>query len=174
MSNNQIYATYLLYNSIFIEQQLELDNFGQNEQQEISNIAIMSYLSLDSFIENDQDIMATQTDIRENIPKNLLTVTLDTLQDIIALDNNIQENLHKELKIYVSLGKYYYQQNQKFFPNHASTPNNPAEFFSLTMFFFETLLVLEENAYSISKTLDAIKDHEYADSIKTILVTIKE
>ncbi len=172
-ANNQIYATYFLYNSIFIEQQLDLDNFGQNEQQEISNVAIMSYLALEAFIANDQDIMATQTDIRTNLPKNLLTVTLDTLQDMIALDNNIQEHLKKELDIYTSLGEYYYKESRTFFPNNASTPNNPIEFFSLTMFCFETLLALEENKYSISKTIDAIKDHEYADIIQPILVKIR-
>ena len=172
-AKNQIYATYFLYNSIFIQQQLDSDNFGQSEQQEISNVAIMSYLALEAFIGNEQDIMATQTDIRTNLSKSLLTVTLDTLQDMIALDNNIHEHLKKELDIYASLGEYYYKESRKFFPNNASTPNNPMEFFSTTMFCFETLVVLEENKYSISKTMDAVKDHEYADVIQPILIKIR-
>lgn len=173
MSLSQIYATYLLYNMIFTEQQLDQDHFGATEQSEIANIALISFLVLDSFISTQQNIMKTQTDIRARFPAPLLTVSLDTLQDIIALDNNISSHLSQEFPIYTTLGQHYYQQNEVFFPKNTFSPKNEEEFFSTTMFFYESIMLLSANDYNLQESIQELKGHDYEQEISAILKYIK-
>lgn len=168
----QILASYFLYNSIFVEQKLDSDHFGQTEQLEILNIATVSYLVTNAFMCNNQDVMLTQTFIKNNFPKPMLTVSLDTLEDLIALDNTIYEHIPNELSYFKKLGVYYYEQSKKFFPNTYEA-NNSDDFFSLTMFAVEAMLLLDQCEYNIDECLDLIKEHEYESQIATVLNIFK-
>lgn len=168
---SQLYATYMLYNSIFIEQTLDQDIFSQEEQNSITNVAIFAYLGVSALLNSTEDMFLCQKHIKNDYPIKLQVTTLDTLQDIIALDNTIQEQLSFELPFFSKLGKNLYQQQQKLVSNY--TISDPEEFFSITMFHFESLLLLDQYKYSIEKVLEEIEDHEYAKEISQILITIK-
>ncbi|MGL4676513.1 MAG: hypothetical protein ACRCWI_02455 [Brevinema sp.] len=169
MTKNTIYATYFLYNAIFIEQKLDSDEFGDEEQQEIINISSVSFLAIQFFIKNNQDIIRTQRYIKDHLLKS--TLYLDTLQDIIALDNNINSYLDTELDYFSSLGQAYYQQSQQYFLDNELV--DPDSFFSSTMFYVEVMLLLDQSAYSIDKSLQLIEGHEYEKELSDILKTFQ-
>ncbi|MGL5956483.1 MAG: hypothetical protein ACRC0X_07785 [Brevinema sp.] len=167
MPKNTIYATYFLYNAIFIEQKLDSDEFGEEERQEIINISSTSFLSIRAFINNNQDMIHTQKDIKNNYPRAFSTLYLDTLQDIIALDNNIHNYLDRELEYFSSLGKYYYDKSQQYF--HNNELSDPESFFSWTMFHIEAMLLLDQSNYSIEQSLVLIQGHEYEQELSDII-----
>ncbi len=174
MLEKQFYATYFLYNSIFVEQNLDLDHFGHDEKSAILNIAVVSFLVIDAFKLNDQDVINTQKYIKDNMPKPLITVCLDTLQDIIALDNNIHEYLVKEFSCFVDLGEYYYKKVKAFFPNQKHDPTNGDDLFSLTMFCVEAMLLLDQCNYDLSEAKTLIVGHEYEQEISDVFQNIQE
>lgn len=169
MSDKQIFASYFLYNSIFVEQKLDLDHFGQTEQYEILNIATISFLVIDIFIKHDQDVIISQQYIKNNFPKPLITVSLDTLEDLIALDNNIRTHLKKEYSYFERLGEYYYAQTKPLFSKHQFETQKSEEFFTLTMFCVESMLLLDQCDYSVAESIELVKDHEYEQSLVEIL-----
>ena len=170
-TTKQLYASYMLYHAIFLEQSFDHDTFGAEEQSAITNIAQFSYLGLYAFLDQKQHIMNTQNFIKDNYPLKLKVPTLDTLQDMIALDNNIREHLGDELKYYSALGTYLYKEHQSFFQEY--TLSHPEELFSSTMFCYEALLILDQCDYDINDALEDIKDHEYEKEITAILKVLE-
>lgn len=173
MSETQIFASYFLYNSIFVEQKLDLDHFGQIEQLEILNISTISFLVMDVFIKNQQDVVLTQQFIKTHFPNPLITVSLDTLEDLIALDNNIHTHLKHEFTYFEKLGEYYYTKNSKFFPENQYEARNAEDFFTFTMFCVEAMLLLDQCDYILEDSLEIIKDHEYESELAEILYHFK-
>ncbi len=163
----QVFATYFLYNSIFIEQKLDSDHFGTEEKREILNIAIISFIVIRAYMENGADMIKTQNHLRAVAPKNLITLCLDTLQDISALDLDVDKHLPKELYYFDRLGKFYYQKSQTFFHNFELV--HADEYFSLTMYTVETMLLLDQSKYDIQKAKELIAAHEYEPEVLNVL-----
>ncbi|MGL4393886.1 MAG: hypothetical protein ACRCS8_01490 [Brevinema sp.] len=145
-------ALYLLYISIFVEQSMEKESFTIEEEIEITYVSYHALLAAYAYTNSSEDKERAIAFIRSSYPSDIRDVVVDTLNDMLTLRPEM-EAFATEYDSFEKLGDVLMKKNLLLLETKSFElkEENMDEFFSYTMYIYESLILLDEYEHNINK-----------------------